>query len=130
MQSSGFETVVPELGKYHLVAELARGGMGIVHLAAAQGPGGFNKLLVVKELKPELSGEEGYVAMFLDEARLAARLTHPNIVQTIEVGSEGTRHFMVMEFLDGRSLHRIGRRLTDQGRFSVGAHLRVISAAV
>jgi len=42
--------VVPEIGKYHLVAELARGGMGIVHLAVTQGPGGFSKLLVVKEL--------------------------------------------------------------------------------
>jgi serine/threonine protein kinase len=130
MQSSGFESIVPELGKYHLVAELARGGMGIVHLAASQGPGGFNKLLVVKELKPELSGEEGYVAMFLDEARLAARLTHPNIVQTIEVGSEGTRHFMVMEFLDGRSLHRMIRRFKDLGGFPVAAHLRLISEAL
>src|SRR5580658_144153 len=114
MQSSGFESVVPEIGKYHLVAELARGGMGIVHLAAAHGPGGFNKLLVVKELKPELSRDEAYVSMFLDEARLAARLTHPNIVQTIEVGSEGSRHYMVMEFLDGRSLHRMIRRFRDQ----------------
>jgi serine/threonine protein kinase len=102
MQSSVLDSaVVPEIGKYHLVAELARGGMGIVHLAAAQGPGGFNKLLVVKELKPELSHDECYVSMFLDEARLAARLTHPNIVQTIEVGSEGSRHYMVMEFPTG-----------------------------
>src|ERR1700685_2482638 len=130
MQSSGFESVVPELGKYHLVAELARGGMGIVHLAAAQGPGGFNKLLVVKELKPELSHDECYVSMFLDEARLAARLTHPNIVQTIEVGSEGDRHYMVMEFLDGRSLHRLVRRFKDQGGFPVAANLRLIAEAL
>jgi eukaryotic-like serine/threonine-protein kinase len=130
MQPSAFDPIVPELGKYHLVAELARGGMGIVHLAASQGPGGFNKLLVVKELKPELSGEDGYVAMFLDEARLAARLTHPNIVQTIEVGSEGTRHFMVMEFLDGRSLHRMVRRFKDLGGFPVAAHLRLIAESL
>jgi serine/threonine-protein kinase len=131
MQASALESaVVPEIGKYHLVAELARGGMGIVHLAAAQGPGNFNKLLVVKELKPELSRDESYVSMFLDEARLAARLTHPNIVQTIEVGSEGSRHYMVMEFLDGRSLHRMIRRFRDQGGFPVAAHLRILSEAL
>jgi serine/threonine-protein kinase len=119
--------VVPEIGKYHLVAELARGGMGIVHLACAQGPGGFNKLLVIKELKPELCGDETYVSMFLDEARLAARLTHPNIVSTIEVASEGNRHYMVMEFLDGRSLNMLVRQLKDRGGFPLVAHVRVIS---
>jgi serine/threonine protein kinase len=131
MPSSAFDSaVVPALGKYHLVAELARGGMGVVHLAAAHGPGGFNKLLVVKELKPELSPDANYVQMFLDEARLAARLTHPNIVQTIEVGSEGDRHYMVMEFLDGRSLHRLVRRFKDQGGFPVAANLRLIAEAL
>jgi serine/threonine protein kinase len=120
--------LAPEIGKYHLIAELARGGMGNVYLAASQGPGGFSKLLVVKELKPELCEDETYVAMFLEEARLAARLIHPNIVQTNEVGSDGDRHFMVMEFLDGRSLHRIGKRLS--GRLSIGARLRVIADAL
>jgi serine/threonine-protein kinase len=130
MQTAMKSEVVPEIGKYHLVAELARGGMGNVYLAAAQGPGGFSKLLVVKELKPELSQDETYVAMFLDEARLAAQLTHRNIVQTIEVGSEGSRHFMVMEHLDGRSLHRIAKRFAERGHFPVGAHLRVIAEAL
>jgi serine/threonine-protein kinase len=131
MNHPGLDTaLVAEIGKYHLVAELARGGMGIVHLAASHGPGGFNKLLVVKELKPELSRDDAYVSMFLDEARLAARLTHPNIVQTIEVGSEGNRHYMVMEFLDGRSLHRVARRFRDQAGFPVGAHLRVLAEAL
>jgi len=105
--------------------------MGIVHLAATHGLGGFNKLLVVKELRPELAAEEVYVRMFLDEARLAARLTHKNIVQTIEVGSENARHYMVMEYLDGRSLHRIVRRFQQRrGGLPVGAHLRVIAEAL
>ena len=119
---------VAEIGKYHLVAELARGGMGIVYLAVSQGLGGFSKLVVVKELKPEFSHDETYVAMFLDEARLAARMSHPNIVQTNEVGSDGERHYMVMEFLDGRSLHRIAKRLGT--RLPVGAHLRIIGEAL
>lgn len=130
MNNPATTAVTSEIGKYHLVAELARGGMGIVHLAASQGPGSFNKLLVVKELKPELSHDDAYVSMFLDEARLAARLSHPNIVQTIEVGSEGNRHYMVMEFLDGRSLHRVARRFRDQPGFSIGTHLRVVAESL
>src|ERR1041385_9000074 len=58
------------LGKYQLVAEIARGGMGVVYLAMIQGPGGFSKLVVVKELKPELVEEPAFLTMFLDEARL------------------------------------------------------------
>jgi len=105
--------------------------MGIVHLAATHGLGGFNKLLVVKELRPELAADEVYVGMFLDEARLAARLTHKNIVQTIEVGSENARHYMVMEYLEGRSLHRIVKRFQQRrGGLPVGAHLRVIAESL
>jgi serine/threonine-protein kinase len=131
MNATGISAVVtPEIGKYHLIAELARGGMGNVYLAIAQGPGGFHKLLVVKELRPEFAEDETYVAMFLEEARLAARLTHPNIVQTNEVGSDGSRHYMIMEYLDGRSLHRISKYLARRGGFPVGAHLRVIAEAL
>ena len=116
---------VSEIGKYTLVAELARGGMGNVYLASTHGPGGFSKLVALKELKPELCDDETYVAMFLEEARLSARLIHPNIVQTNEVGSDGGRHYMVMEYLEGRSLYRIGKRLRES--MPLGAHLRVIA---
>jgi|HubBroStandDraft_1064217.scaffolds.fasta_scaffold04206_9 serine/threonine protein kinase len=120
-----------EVGKYHLVAELARGGMGNVYLATTHGPAGFHKVVVLKELKPEFCQDEAYVTMFLDEARLAARLTHPNIVQTNEVGSEGGRHYMVMEFLDGRSLYRLVRHFANgSSLFPIGAHLRVIAEAL
>jgi serine/threonine-protein kinase len=128
MQPSSAESgLVREIGKYRLIAELARGGMGIVHLAAAQGPGGFQKLLVVKELKPELALDPSYVAMFLDEARLAARLAHPNIVQTMDVGSDGERHYMVMEYLEGRSFHSIVRRARELNELTVGGQLRVVA---
>jgi serine/threonine-protein kinase len=87
--------------------------------------------VVVKELKPELSDDETYVTMFLDEARLAARLTHPNVVQTNEVSSEPHHYAMIMEFLDGRSLHRATRHPNARGeRLSIGAHLRVIAEAL
>jgi serine/threonine-protein kinase len=115
------------LGKYQLIAEIARGGMGVVYLAMVQGPGGFNKLLVVKELKPELVEEPAFLMMFLDEARLAARLSHPNIVQTNEVGNHGERYFMAMDYLDGRGLDHVRRRSKTAGfGLSVPMQLRVI----
>jgi serine/threonine protein kinase len=85
--------------------------MGVVHLAEARGPGGFEKLVVVKELKAELADDPVYCAMFLDEARLAARLSHRHIVQTNEVGCEGGRYFMALELLEGGSLHQIRTKL-------------------
>src|SRR5205823_6355818 len=97
---------VGALGRYRPVAELARGGMGVVYLALASGPGGFHKLFVVKELKAHLAEDPRLVRMFLEEACLAAKLNHPNVVQTFEAGSDGERHFIAMEHLDGQSLNR------------------------
>jgi eukaryotic-like serine/threonine-protein kinase len=115
------------LGKYRLVGEIARGGMGIVYLAVAQGPGGFNKLVVVKELKPEFLQDPAFLTMFLDEARLAARLSHPNIVQTNEVGSDGNRTFMAMDYLDGRSLDRARKRSSSSAwSLTLAMHLRIV----
>ena len=106
---------VGDLGRYRLIAELARGGMGIVYLALVRGPRGFNKLFVVKELKTHLGEDPNLVSMFLEEARLAAKLSHPNVVQTIEIGSDGSRHFIAMEFLDGQSLNRLLSRVRRSG---------------
>jgi eukaryotic-like serine/threonine-protein kinase len=119
------ENSTQRIGKYQLVAELARGGMGIIYIAIAQGPGRFNKLLVVKELREDLFADEKYLAMFLEEARLAARLSHPNIVQTNEVGEDNGRHYMVMDYLDGISLNRLVRK--KEVRFTLGQKLRVVS---
>ncbi|AKV02512.1 serine/threonine protein kinase [Labilithrix luteola] len=116
------------LGKYQLVAELARGGMGIVYLAVSQGPGRFSKLLVIKELKPELAEDASFLQMFLDEARLAARLNHPNIVQTYEIGTDGDRHFIVMDYLEGISLARVLKRKSE--KFTAAMQLRVLSEAL
>jgi serine/threonine protein kinase len=118
------ESPLAQLGKYQLVAEIARGGMGVVSLAASRGPGGFSKLLVVKELKPDLVEDGSFLDMFLEEARLAARLNHPNIVQTYEVGNEGKRHFMVMDYLDGVTLAGIVRKKSDL--FTLSMHIRVL----
>ena len=115
------------LGNYRLIAVLGRGGMAVVHLAVMRGPAGFNKLVVLKQLHPQYSEEPEVVAMFLDEARLAARLSHPNVVQTNEVGEDGDRRFMAMEYLEGQPLNRILHRLSGAGGLPVATHLRVIA---
>lgn len=81
--------------KYRKIAKLGKGGMAIVTLAVARGPAGFNKLLVLKELRKELSDDHEFVNMFLDEARVSARLQHPNIVHTYDVVSEGDDNYIV-----------------------------------
>ena len=99
------------IGRYRRLAELGRGGMATVYLAAARGPQGFTKLVVLKELSPDLAQDGEFRTMFLDEARLAARLNHPNVVQTYEVGEEGGRHVIVMEYLEGQPLSRARKAL-------------------
>src|SRR5438128_827657 len=102
------------IGKYRFIAEVATGGMGIVYLAARHGPAGFSQLVAVKELRPEFAQDPNFVAMFLEEGRSAARFTHPNIVQTLETDQADGRYFIAMEYLEGRSLHRIQQKLTPQ----------------
>jgi eukaryotic-like serine/threonine-protein kinase len=114
-------------GKYRLIAELGHGGMADVYLAVVQGPAGFSKLQVIKQLRPHLADEPDFVRMFLDEARLAARLNHPNVVQTNEVGQEGRRHYLSMEYLDGQSFHRLIHRSSKQRPMPLSMHLRVIA---
>ena len=103
--------------------------MGNVYLAVAQGPAGFTKMSVIKELKPSLLEEEGFLEMFLDEARLCARLNHPNVVQTNEVNVENGRAFLAMEYLDGQSLLRVRSRLGREAKLWLGAHVRVLAEA-
>ncbi|MDB5213556.1 MAG: serine/threonine protein kinase [Myxococcaceae bacterium] len=98
--------------------------MGIVYLAVAHGPARFSKLLVVKELKPELVEDGNFLEMFLEEARLAARLSHPNIVQTYEIGAEGNRHYMVMDYLEGVTLARTLRKKSE--KFTLAMQLRIM----
>jgi serine/threonine protein kinase len=95
------------VGKYRIFASLGRGGMADVQLAAAQGPKGFTKLVVVKRLRPLLAEDAAVVNMFLDEARLDARLNHPNLIHTYEFGEEQGTYFIAMEFVEGQPLHEI-----------------------
>jgi eukaryotic-like serine/threonine-protein kinase len=114
-------------GKHRLIASLGHGGMADVFLAVAQGPVGFNKLQVIKRLRPNLAEEPEFLAMFLDEARLAARLNHPNIVQTNEVGEVGGQYFIAMEYLDGQPLHRIIHRGAKNGALTRAMGLKILA---
>jgi serine/threonine protein kinase len=98
---------MPTIGRYRLLAQLGAGGMADVYLAVMQGERGFNRLVVLKVPKSELKEDTGVVTMLLDEARLVARLNHPNVVHTYEVLREGDRDVIVMEYLDGYSLAEI-----------------------
>jgi eukaryotic-like serine/threonine-protein kinase len=115
-------------GKYHLIASLGQGGMAKVYLALMGGPSGFNKLLVVKVMRQDLlAGAEDSVRMFWAEARLAARLVHPNIVHTYEVGEHEGSYFLAMEYLDGQPLSAVLNRARSDGEIPVEEYLRVVS---
>jgi serine/threonine-protein kinase len=106
-------TTPSTIGSYRFIAELGHGGMADVYLAAAEGPkgSGFTKLAVVKLLRTGHADDPDFVAMLLDEARVTARLAHPNVVQLFEVGHVDNQYFLAMEFLEGQPLHRVARRL-------------------
>ncbi|HEY6562843.1 MAG TPA: serine/threonine-protein kinase [Polyangiaceae bacterium] len=89
------------LGRYELIAELASGGMGTVYLARHAGQRGFQRLFAAKVLHPHLSAESEFVDMLHDEALLAARIHHPNVVAVVDIGSEDARHYVVMEYVEG-----------------------------
>ncbi|WP_437797248.1 serine/threonine protein kinase [Sorangium sp. So ce693] len=103
-------------GKYRFIATLGHGGMADVHLAVAVGPAGFSKLQVIKRLRPNIADEPEFRDMLLDEARLAARLNHRNVVQTNEVGLADGEYFIAMEYLDGQPLSRVISRAREQAR--------------
>lgn len=108
---------ITHFGKYNLIGKLGHGGMAEVFLSYVAGPAGFRKLTVIKRLHDHLLEEPGFLSMFLDEARLAARLNHPNVVQTHEVGEFDEQYFLAMEFLEGQPLDRVRKRCARRDVF-------------
>lgn len=90
-----------------LTREIAAGGMGTVYEALQEGADGFRKRVAVKALRPELSGDPGFVRMFIDEARLVADLVHESIVQTYQLERDAQGYFIVMEYVHGVSLRQL-----------------------
>lgn len=107
--------MMQQLGKYQLIRKLATGGMAEVFLAKAAGPMGFEKTLVVKRILPHLAEDPAFVDMFLGEAKLAAQLNHPNIVQIFDFGETDGEYFLAMEYIDGPNLRVLLKRATAAG---------------
>jgi serine/threonine-protein kinase len=127
----GSATIPAIAGKVQVIAKLGEGGMASVYLAAAHGPVGFSKLSVLKVIRPHLAEDPEILRMFLDEARLAGRLNHSNVVQTYEVGELDGQYVMVMEYLEGQPLRAIDRRVRQkQMRIPLPLHLKILIDAL
>jgi serine/threonine protein kinase/tetratricopeptide (TPR) repeat protein len=123
--------MTPErLGRYRLTARIAVGGMAELFLATQEGPEGFRKRVAIKRLLPQLARKPNVVEMFLNEARLASRINHPNVVDILDLGQEGEDYFIAMEYLDGRSLADIEDASRARGELvPVGAAARILADA-
>ena len=103
--------VYSPFGKFQLIAQLGKGGMGEVFLALLNGIQGVKKLVVIKRLIDTITEDRAMRELFLEEGRLAARLNHSNVVQTIEVGEEAGALYLSMEYLEGQPLNQVVRKL-------------------
>ncbi len=103
------------LGRYRLVERIAAGGMAELYRAKLVGASGFERLVAVKCIRPEYARDEQFVRMFVDEAKIAVQLSHPNIAQIIELGREGDVYFIVQEFIHGRDLRAIWKAERRRG---------------
>lgn len=102
------------VGRYELIHRLAHGGMATVYLGRAKGKAGFEKVVAVKVIHPHLAAEAEFVGMFLDEARIAARIHHPHVVEILDLGESNGSYYMVMEFIEGENLAALVRALGDE----------------
>jgi eukaryotic-like serine/threonine-protein kinase len=106
-----------KLGAYEIVAQLKRGGMATLYLAQRTGAAGFAKQAAIKVVHPHLADDRSFVQMFLDEARLSARIDHPNVVHVYELGEgDDGMYYLVMEYVHGCSLSQLLRALAREGR--------------
>lgn len=109
------------IGKYEILSRLSVGGMAELYLAFVSGPGGFRKFVALKQILPDVRKDHEFVNMFLDEARITAAFSHPNITQVFELGEERGELYLVMEFLAGRTLDEVNQvALKRQMRLPLG----------
>jgi len=104
-----------KFGKYTLIDRIAVGGMAEIFLARQAGLEGFEKTIVIKRIRPHLSKQTSFVKMFLNEAKLAAQLNHPNIVQIYDLGKISESYFIAMEYIFGRDMRRIIPKADSMG---------------
>ncbi len=123
-------TAPPLVGRYEVIHRLGHGGMASVYLGRAIGTAGFERLVAVKVIHPHLAREPEFVEMFLDEARIAARIHHPNVVEIIDLGHDDDLFFMVMEYVEGETLSSLLRQLRKQDELlPLSAALQIVADA-
>jgi serine/threonine-protein kinase len=116
-------------GKYTLLQRIAVGGMAEIFLARQEGLEGFEKMICIKRIRPHLSSQVSFVRMFLNEAKLAAQLNHPNIVQIYDLGRIGESYFIAMEYITGRDMSRCIPKAEKMGiQFPLVYALKVTSS--
>ncbi len=103
------------IGRYALFADIASGGMATVHIGRLLGPVGFSRTVAIKRLHAQFARDPEFVTMFLDEARLAARIRHPNVIPTLDVVATQGELFLVMEYVQGESLAQLSRTVRGAG---------------
>ena len=101
------------IGRYVVVRKLAEGGMAEIFLAAAQGPEGFEKEVVIKRIRPGFANDPSFVQMFVEEAKVVSRLSHANIVQIIDFARHEETYYLAMEYVRGRSLSEAHKRARE-----------------
>ncbi|MGO8995791.1 MAG: serine/threonine-protein kinase [Polyangiaceae bacterium] len=101
------------LGRYRVVDEIGIGGMASVHLARMDGPGGFQKWVAIKRIHPHLVEDQTFIHMFLDEARIAARISHSNVATVFDLGEHEDTYWIAMEYLHGEPLREVMRRTEE-----------------
>jgi serine/threonine-protein kinase len=124
---SGYPQVV---GRYVLFEPIASGGMGMIHLGRLHGPLGFSRTVAIKRLHPACAGNAQLVVMLSDEARLAARVEHPNVVRTLDVVTTEGELLVVLEFVHGVSLARIWQQEPDGERLPIRVVLSIMIGAL
>jgi serine/threonine-protein kinase len=117
------------LGRYELLAQVARGGMGEVWAARLKGPRGFQKLVAIKTLLPELRDDPKVEQMLLEEARIASAIQHPHVVQTTELGEHRGYLYLVMEWIDGEALSFVMKRAEERGQMPVEVAVHLVAQA-
>ena len=113
--SLGMDGMPSRFGKYTLIRKLATGGMAELFLAIQKSVAGFEKLLVIKRILPSMNQDRAFIEMLLHEARIAATLSHPNIVQIFDVGQHDGQYFIAMEHVHGEDLRSIVRQMKKKG---------------
>ncbi|MBK07524.1 MAG: hypothetical protein CL920_19350 [Deltaproteobacteria bacterium] len=119
-----------QIGKYTLLKKIAVGGMAEIHLSEQSGPGGFKKQLVIKRILPHLVNDEKFLQMFQDEARVAAMMNHPNIVQIFDLGQEDSNFYIAMEYVSGFNLRSIIQQSNNHGMWLAPEYIAKIGSQI